>query len=419
MNKFIKIFVLCFLTGTLISCSDDENITEENTTPYFGVAGEELNQIFSGDSEVRYVTVKTNRDFTITSSETSWCNVEIIDDKVDNLKITISRNEGAAERSAEIIVASAGFDNVVIHVTQTWIASLTTDKSYVLIDNDNLEFTLKIEGNIDYELELPDWINETDSHPDGTHTFEASPIAPGERMGNIIVQAKDELSGSRVIVAAVHRERIKKVGSWLFDDPANLVKAAVGKELEMVRNTAYNPDAQFLSVDGPTADNKAVRIPVNCHFFAEHDIVPPEGLNYITDYTIFLEFKIPVQGRFYSLYQTNITNSDDSELYIRNSIPPTIGVGATGYAGGGLVEVEKWHRLYLSFKTGDIKFFIDGNLFHTSTSADARFRVNPNGIIFCGGPWTKLDDNEFDIAEISIWNGALTLEDIKELEGIE
>ncbi|MPN32873.1 hypothetical protein SDC9_180356 [bioreactor metagenome] len=62
---------------------------------------------------------------------------------------------------------------------------------------------------------------------------------------------------------------------------------------------------------------------------------------------------------------------------------------------------------------------MNGELFHTSTTTDARFRINPAAVILCGGPWTKKDDNEFDIAEISIWNGALTADDIRELEGIE
>lgn len=417
MNTLTKLLLLSSLVGFLFSCGDDKLV--EDATPYFGVAGDELEQTFTGESETRYVTVNTNRKFTVTSSEPSWCMVEIVEDKVDNLKINIAGNGAISVRTAHITVSSTGFDNVVINVTQGWIPTITTDKSYVLLSNDNLTFTLQVIGNVEYELELPEWITEKEKQADGTHFFEYTPISPGERLGSIVIQSTGEDSGVKVTVPVIQRERIKKVASWLFDDPANLTKATVGKALEMVRNISYNPDAQFLSVDGPIVGNKAVRIPVNCHFLADHGMIPKAGQNYVAEYTLFFEFKLPAVGRFYSLFQTELANTADAEIFVRSAIPPTIGVGATGYAGGGLIEAGKWHRLYLSFKPGDVKFFIDGQQFLSSTTSDARFRMSTTGVILCGGPWTKKDDNEFDIAEISIWNGALTLDNVKELEGIE
>lgn len=417
MNSFTRILLLSWLLGLMLSCGEDNLVEDE--APYFGVSGSELEQVFTGESDALYVTVSTNREFTATSSAPEWCRVEIVEDKVDNLKISVDDNEEVSNRTAQITVSSTGFDNIVINVTQGWVPTLTADKPYVLLTNDNLNFTLKVSGNVEYELELPAWITQKEKQPDGTYLFEFLPIAPGERLGNIVVQSTGENTEVKVIVPVVQRERIKKVASWLFDDPTNLTKATVGKALEMVRNINYNPNAQFLSVEGPSESNKAVRIPVNCHFLADHGMIPREGQNYVAEYTLFFEFKIPAVGRFYSLFQTELANTLDAEIFIRSAIPPTIGVGATGYAGGGLIEAGKWHRLYLSFKPGDVKFFIDGQLFNSSTTSDARFRMSTDGVILCGGPWTKKDDNEFDIAEISIWNGALTLDNVKELEGIE
>ncbi len=417
MNSLIRILLFSSLVGLLFSCGDDKVV--EETTPYFGVAGNELEQAFTGASETRYVTVNTNRAFSATSSDPSWCVVEIVEDKVDNLKITVDGNGGVHDRTAQITVSSSGFDNVVITVTQGWIAALATDKSHLLLTNDNLTFTLKVTGNVEYVLELPSWITEKEKQANGTHLFEYGSIAPGERSGNIVIQSTGDDPGVSLTVPVIQRERIKKVASWLFDDPADLTKATMGKALEMVRNISYNPNAEFLSVDGPTESNKAVRIPVNCHFLADHGMIPKEGQNYVAEYTLLFEFKIPAVGRFYSFFQTELANTADAEIFVRSAIPPTIGVGATGYAGGGLIEAGKWHRLYLSFKPGDVKFFIDGQQFNSSTTSDARFRMSTAGVILCGGPWTKKDDNEFDIAEISIWNGALTLDNVKELEGIE
>ena len=416
MDKILKLFILCFFAGILFACNEDEDV-KVSTDPYFGVKGELLTQQFSGDSETRYVTISTNQSFTATSSAPSWCAIELIDDKVDNLKITINKNEGTSERTAQITVSATGFDDAVIQVTQAWTPSISADQPYILLNNDNLEFTLKVTSNIEYELEIPDWVVKKGSQSDGTYSFELNAISPGERMGNIIIKAKDENFTTKVTVPVIHRERIKKIASWLFDDPSDLTKPTVGKALEIVRNVAYNPDAQFTSVNGPTVSNKAVRIPLNCHFLADHGIIPKEGENNISEYTLFFEFKIPAIGRFYSFFQTALNNEGDGEIFIRSTDPATIGVGATGYAGD--VKPGKWHRLYLSFKPGDVKFFMNGELFHTSTTADTRFRLDPTGVILCGGPWAKKDDNEFDVAEISIWNGALTEQDMKELEGVE
>ena len=417
MNKLAKIFIICFFTGILFAC-EDKNKAEEDIIPYFGVVGSDLNQTFEGDPEIRYVTVSTNREFTVTSSDPAWCSVEIVKDKIDNLKIGVAQNKKSNERMATITISSAGFDNVIISVIQGGTISITTDKSYFLINNDNLEFSLKVTSSVPYEVEVPNWIQQKENTPvNDVYTFIAAPVSPSERIGNIVFKATDESINAKTIVSVVQRERVKKIGSWHFDDPQDLVKASVGHDLNMVRNINYNPDAQFLSVDGPTIGNKAVRIPLNCYFLADHKMIPKEGESYISEYTLFFEFKIPAIGRFYSLFQTNLTNTGDAEIFIRNTNPATIGVGATGYNGS--VTAGEWHRLYLSFKPGNVNFFLDGVQITNSTTSDTRFRVDLNGIILCGGPWAKKDDNEFDVAEISIWNGAISFDDIKELEGIE
>lgn len=418
MSKLLKNYILCFLVSVLFACEKDGD-NPANISSYFGIAGGELEQIFSGESEIRYVTVSTNQEFTVTSSDPSWCTVETVDDKVDNIKIKVSENSMSEDRVADIIVSSPGFDHITIKVRQNWLATIIVDQPYILLSNDQSQFTLKITGNIDYEMELPDWIIPKEVHGDGTYLFEYTAISPGERLGNIVITSINEVSPTKVVVPIVQRERVKKIGSWLFDDPSNLSKATIGEDIQMVRNTSYNPNAQFLFVEGPNSSNKAVRIPVNCHFLVDHGMIPKEGESFISEYTLFFEFKIPIIGRFYSFFQTNLTNTGDAEIFVRNSNPPTIGVGATGYAGGGLIQAEEWHRLYLSFKPGDVKFFLDGVQFHSSTTSDSRFRIDVNGVILCGGPWAKKDDNEFDIAEISIWNGALTLEDVRRLENIE
>jgi hypothetical protein len=413
MNFLFKISVICALAFSLFACKKDDNT--EDTAPYFGIAANELTQNFIAESDSRYLTVATNQEFTATSSQ-PWCTVEKVDDKVDNLKISVTENNQAEDRVAEIVVASAGFQSVRIAVKQVLLPVLSvSEASGVLIEDSQLEFTLNIRANLPYTFDLPSWITLKSESVGGenlkTWTFTAQDMTPGIRSGNVTVSSTDEKMNKKAVVPVVQKSHIRKTGSWLFEDATNLIKAAIGNDLTIVKKDAA---AAFLSVDGPDAGNKAVRVPLNAYFLADHGMIPKTGEATISEYTLFFEFKIPAAAKFYTFFQTNLANTDDGEIFVRSTNPQTIGVGATGYAGS--VQVETWYRLYLSFKPGDVKFFMNGAQFLSSTTSDARFRINPAGVILCGGPWTKKDDNEFDIAEISIWNGALSAEQIQEIE---
>lgn len=413
MNFLFKISVICALTFSLFACKKDDNT--EDTAPYFGIAENELTQVFIAESDIRYVTVETNQEFTATSSQ-PWCKVEKIDDKVDNLKISVTGNAETEHRVAEITVSSGSFQAVKITVKQGPQPILSVEEeSGVLIENGQLEFALHVTANMTYAFDLPNWITLKSESVTGenmkTWTFTAGDIAPGLRSGNITVSSTNDHINRKAVVPVVQKSRVRKTGSWLFDDAANLTKATIGKDLT---TASKDPAVAFLSVDGPEAGNKAVRVPLNAYFLADHGMIPKTGETTISEYTLFFEFKIPAAAKFYAFFQTNLANTDDGEIFVRSTNPQTIGVGATGYAGN--VQVETWYRLYLSFKPGDVKFIMNGAQFLSSTTSDARFRINPAGVILCGGPWTKKDDNEFDIAEISIWNGALSAEQIQEIE---
>jgi hypothetical protein len=413
MNFIFKISVICALAFSLFACKKDDNA--EDTAPYFEVSANELTQVFIAGSDVRYLTIETNQEFTATSSQ-PWCTVEKVDDKVDNLKISVAENTGTEHRVAEIAVSSNGFQSVKIVVKQGPLPILSVEEeSGVLLENGQLEFALHVTANMTYMFDLPDWITLKSESVTGenlkTCIFTASDIAPGLRSGNITISSTNEHINRKTVVPVVQKSRVRKIASWLFEDTANLTKAAIGNDLTIVKKDAT---AAFTSVDGPDAGNKAVRVPLNAYFLADHGMIPKTGETTISEYTLFFEFKIPAAAKFYTFFQTNLANTDDGEIFVRSTNPQTIGVGATGYAGN--VVVGTWYRLYLSFKPGDVKFFMNGAQFLASTTKDARFRINPAGVILCGGPWTKKDDNEFDIAEISIWNGALSAEQIQEIE---
>ena len=88
---------------------------------YFEVLSENERHIGQEAAQF-FIEVRTNVSIIAMSSQTSWCTVKITDSSSSDNKsveINVTSNETFVERTAEItIVASAGFENVKIKVTQ-------------------------------------------------------------------------------------------------------------------------------------------------------------------------------------------------------------------------------------------------------------------------------------------------------------
>jgi endonuclease/exonuclease/phosphatase family metal-dependent hydrolase len=109
--------------------------SEEKDAPYMGVAKEQKTLGFSASAESQYIAVNTNRTFTATSDQ-SWCITEILPDKTNNLKISVTPNEGNV-RTAQIIVSAPECVNVLIAVTQFREASSLNVMTYnIRYDNE-------------------------------------------------------------------------------------------------------------------------------------------------------------------------------------------------------------------------------------------------------------------------------------------
>jgi endonuclease/exonuclease/phosphatase family metal-dependent hydrolase len=111
MNKFYTIIRVISFAVLLFACK-----SEEKDAPYMGVAKEEKTLGFSSSAETKYITVNTNRAFTATSNQ-SWCTTEVLADRTNNLKISVTPNEGNA-RTAQIVVSAPECVDILIDVTQ-------------------------------------------------------------------------------------------------------------------------------------------------------------------------------------------------------------------------------------------------------------------------------------------------------------
>jgi len=361
----------------------------------------------------------------------------------DTFKLTATPHTNmVSPDEAKVTITIDGFDDIVITANQSYVIVLNVTETDISVDETDDEFSLEVTSNVDYVFELPHWIQVKDEQPSGagktTWTFTPARMAPGERSGTIVVVSEPAALGYRVEVPVFQKINVTKIGSWLFEDPTDLTKATIGKDLiHQQRNIPTNPapnawfgvqagdpPSAISSVDGPSESNKAVRLPVHNWFLAEHGMIPKEGETFISEYTIFFEFKVPIQSAsspqtYYPFFKTRITQpgqsggSVDAEVLLRGS-DRAIGIGATGY--GGSVTDGQWYRLYLTYKPGDIKYYLNGVRIISSTSADARFRINLNGVFFSTSSAEKTEYTVWDIAEISMWNGALTEQQVLDLE---
>jgi hypothetical protein len=214
------------------------------------------------------------------------------------------------------------------------------------------------------------------------------------------------------------------VGHWQFEDATNLGKASAGQDLIAYTKEGNggigNPSSGDISqVEGPVPGSHAVRIPKSSYYRCYHGMEASGGGANVNEYTFMVDFKIPATNLFYSFLQTNLTNSNDGDLFIRTS-------GSWGFRGNYtelvLHKPQQWYRMLFSVRLGGpTGYYLDGVLIDTKVDAlylgiDSE-RVSwplEYVLLFCD---ESGDENVFDIAEVAIWNRALTADEVKSLGG--
>ena len=198
------------------------------------------------------------------------------------------------------------------------------------------------------------------------------------------------------------------VGRWKFDNTADLLHATLGNDLVLT--------GTHTAVSGPVAGDTAIAIGVGSYYTCTHGIPANGGGTLVNEYSIMYDFMIPASSLWYCFYQTNITNSNDGEVFISPS--GTIGVGATGYAGV-TIQPNTWHRLLVSVDLGNsFKYYLDGHLIldGTSQAVDGRFSLDNSSVLFFADD--NGEDNLIDVAQIAIFNAALDSAEAFQLGGL-
>jgi hypothetical protein len=187
-------------------------------------------------------------------------------------------------------------------------------------------------------------------------------------------------------------EDIPPKGLWRFEDARRLGKADIGKDLVLCGD-------RFTQVAGPTAEDRAVRVGRGSYFRCFHGMAANGGGWRVNEFTLMIRFKIPALGKCYALFQTSVANDDHPESLITDR--GTVGVGTYSSV---MIRPGVWYRLVISSGYEKYDYFIDGKLVHQfSRSKDhERLSLSPDELLLFADDGSF--DNEFDIAEVAIWD---------------
>lgn len=239
----------------------------------------------------------------------------------------------------------------------------------------------------------------------GTVTFKSGVTVPGKY--KVCLLADDGYTAVATANFDVVAPVTGLVGDWKFDDPGNLVAATVGNPLELVGTQT--------AVPGPSATDGAVRIGVGSYYVAAHGMVPNNG-NLVNTYSFVFDFKVSDISVWHSFLQTNPNNSDDAEVFIGRI--GNIGVSATGYCNQ-TIRPNTWNRAVVVVNNGsEYSIYLNGvkGLDGYVQPIDGKYGLNPTALLFADNDG---EDNDIDVARVSLYNKALSAAEVKDLGGYE
>jgi len=202
-------------------------------------------------------------------------------------------------------------------------------------------------------------------------------------------------------------------GYWKFQNPNNLTKATVGNNLTLVGSHQW--------VAGPERKDTAVRIGLGSYYKATHGIAPNGGGDSVNRYTLMFDFKIDNLNRWHTFFQTDTTNQNDGECFIRpntGSNPGRIGTATTGYTPVA-INTNQWYRLVISVNLGNYyRYYLNGQLILDGNNQDIddRFSLNPQILFFADN---DLEDDTIDIASVAIFDTCLSHSEVANLGTVD
>jgi hypothetical protein len=405
----ILISILAVIAMGTWSCSDNEN--EISKAPYlnFGSAGNSTSAVgldLTSDESTQTFTIRSNGSWKITGTA-SW--------------VTISPDQGTGDAEVSFTVEK----NFVTEKRSTKFTCLLNDKELRPIYVSQAAFTPRIEIT-PAEHVLPSSSStitfEIDAEVDWTYTNNAAWLTEVEKTDSTLTLSVAENNGNyeRQInltfilpeysyvtkqIPVRQADNWGRKGLWQFENVSNLAKASAGQDLIPV-------GANFISIDGPNRNNRAVRVLTGDYYRCNHGITTTGADGKVSEYTLMIDFLIS-SASWHALFHTDLNRNGDATIFINTG--GAIGIGMLGYAGA--IGVNTWYRLIITRTESTMAFYCNGVEIRTVGTSDGRFNFDAAGVLLFAD--NDGEDGDMDVAEVALWDRALTTEEAARLGGVE
>ncbi|GAP72925.1 discoidin domain-containing protein [Candidatus Symbiothrix dinenymphae] len=223
-------------------------------------------------------------------------------------------------------------------------------------------------------------------------------------------------------------------GWWTFDDPTNLLAAQNGG----IALVAVETGGAITSVAGPTATDRAIRIPQGSYLRCNHGLLPVGGTN-VNTYSVAFDVKIPETGtgKTYSLLSARNgygTPTQDADIFINADGKIGVLTGTTATVSENGLQTDRmgfsgfhtpagrWTRIVLvaDITNNFYMYYADGLRIRegrlSSADIDGRFSLLPEGCLLFADD--NGEDEVLDVANVQFYGLKLSEYEIRKLGGV-
>jgi hypothetical protein len=235
-----------------------------------------------------------------------------------------------------------------------------------------------------------------------------------------------------------------KYGEWLFDDPANLGKAALGNDLELKWGEDEVTEAEtFESVAGVSGSDKALRIGYFGWLIARHGISPIGTDTRINTYTVLWDVNWRTGGGAMYGWMSTYVGYNHPQMHHSGDPNKLVCMAMSAGEISGvqnmwsvddedelddyLMPENQWHRVVFRLDLTNLTMdtFVDGVLVATTIERrkprlipnESLWAWFPEGVVFfpplASGNFQQ--EKKVDVSRMTIWDYCLTPEEIQAL----
>jgi hypothetical protein len=204
---------------------------------------------------------------------------------------------------------------------------------------------------------------------------------------------------------------------WTFDSPANLFAATRGEALEPVET-----GGAIVSVDGPSATDKAIRIPQGSYLRCKHGLAATAGSSRVNKYSVIFDVRIPAIGPSYSFLNMRDgygvpTQETDFSVDANGALGTTLGFTVFRMTPGVwervMLTVDLTSNLVRYYVNGISMILPTGNISANNQLNNERLSLSTDGCLLFAGSGATID-----VANVQFLSDIPTAWEITRLGGV-